>query len=312
MKLTDAVAQYVAHKQSMGMRFHTERRTLQSFCDHCGNVDLTQIVPEQVRSFLAGTGPITRFWQRKHEALRGFYRFAIARGYVPHTPLPKTVPKPERAFVPYIYSHAELQRLLAASAVCHNPRRLLDPLTCRMLLLLLYGAGLRVSEALALTLADVDLDAGLLQVRDSKFYKTRIVPISSDLLGALAQYLASRPADQRAADTPFLLSRTGKPVTRPTAENTFQRLRQQAGVRRDDRARYQPRLHDLRHSSAVHRLLSWYRSGANVQRLVPHLATYLGHGTLAATQRYLTLTPELLAAASKRFERYAMGGTHHD
>ena len=238
----------------------------------------------------------------------GFYRFAIARGYVTDVPLPKTVPKPAQAFVPYVYSHAELRRLLAATASCQNPRSLLDPVTCRTLLLLLYGAGLRISEALALTLADVDLDAGLLQVRDSKFYKTRIVPISSDLLGVLAQYLTHRPAGQRAPDAAFLLSRAGKPVTRASAENTFQRLRQRAGVLRHDGARYQPRLHDMRHSSAVHRLVSWYRSGADVQRLLPHLATYLGHVNIAATQRYLTLTPELLQAANKRFERYALEG----
>ena len=312
MKLADAVFQYVAHKQPMGMRFHTERRTLQSFCGQCGNVDLAQIEPEQVRIFLAGTGPITRFWQRKHEALRGFYRFAIARGYVSHAPLPKTVPKPAHAFVPYIYSHTELRHLLAATASCHNPRSLLDPLTCRTLLLLLYGAGLRISEALALTLADVDLDAGLLQVRDTKFYKTRTVPISADLLGVLAQYLGHRPSGQLNPDVPFLLSRAGTPVTRASAENAFQRLRQRAGVRRHDGARYQPRLHDLRHSAAVHRLVSWYRSGADVQRLLPHLATYLGHATIAATQRYLTLTPQLLEAANIRFERYAMEGDHHD
>lgn len=313
MKIEDAVVQYVTHKQSMGMRFHTERRTLRSFCRHCGDVYLTEVEPEQVRSFLAGTGPVTRFWQRKHEALLGFYRFAIARGYVTHVPLPNTVPKPAQAFVPYIYSHAELRRLLeAVTASCQHPRSLLDPLTCRTLLLLLYGAGLRISEALALTLADVDLDAGLLQVRDSKFYKTRTVPIGSDLLGVLAQYVTHRAAGLRAPDAPFLVSRTGKPVARSTVENTFHRLRQRAGVLRHDGARYQPRLHDMRHTAAVHRLIAWYRAGADVQGLLPHLATYLGHLHIAATQRYLTLTPELLQEASTRFERYAMEENRHD
>lgn len=312
MNLSHAVAHYVAHKQSMGMRFHTERRTLQSFCRHCGDVELAEVAPDQVRGFLAGTGPVTRFWQRKHEVLLGFYRFAIARGYVTHAPLPKTVPKPAQDFVPYIYSHAELRRLLAATVSCQNPRSLLEPLSCRTLLLLLYGTGLRISEALALTQADVDLDAGLLQVRDSKFYKTRIVPIGSDLLTVLTQYVTHRSAPQRAPEAPFLVSRAGKAVTRSSAENTFHRLRQHAGVLRHDGARYQPRLHDMRHSFAVHRLVSWYRSGADVQRLLPHLATYLGHVHIAATQRYLTLTPELLQEASTRFERYAMERNRHD
>lgn len=96
------------------------------------------------------------------------------------------------------------------------------------------------------------------------------------------------------------------------AERAFCRLRESAGVHRHDGARYQPRLHDLRHGFAVHRLVSWYRQGADVQRLLPQLATYLGHVHVAATQRYLTMTPELLHEASLRFERYAMAGGNHD
>ena len=95
-------------------------------------------------------------------------------------------------------------------------------------------------------------------------------------------------------DAPLFLTRAANPVVRHTAENIFSRLRVRAGVLRHDGGRYQPRLHDLRHAFAVHRLVSWYRQGADVQRLLPQLATYLGHVHIAATQRYLTLTPELL------------------
>lgn len=89
------------------------------------------------------------------------------------------------------------------------------------------------------------------------------------------------------------------------AELVFKRLRQQAGVYRSKDARYQPRLHDFRHTFAVVRLVTWYREGKNVQRLLPHLSTYLGHGEVSATQRYLTMTTELLQQASLCFERYA-------
>lgn len=310
MKLADAVARYVEHKQSMGMRFHTERRTLKSFCQWLGETDLAQIEPDPVRAFLAGTGPVTRFWQRKHEVLAGFYRFAVARGYVTNSPLPRTVPKPSQHFVPYIFSLAELKRLLDATESCEHSRGAMTAATCRTLLLLLYGTGLRISEALSLTLADVDLDRAFLAVRESKFYKTRLLPIGPDLQGILSQYLARRPGD-RDADSRFIVSRTGTAVSRAAAEGAFCRLRQHANVLRHDDARYQPRLHDIRHTFAVHRLVSWYRAGADVQRLLPHLATYLGHVNIAATQRYLTLTPELLGEASERFEHYAMGG-HHD
>ena len=111
-------------------------------------------------------------------------------------------------------------------------------------------------------------------------------------------------------DAALFLTRNGSPLERHTAENVFRRLRARAGVLRLDSGRYQPRLHDLRHAAAVHRLISWYRQGADVQRLLPQLATYLGHVHIAATQRYLTMTPELLHEASRRFERYACGGQY--
>src|SRR4029450_13763028 len=111
--------------------------------------------------------------------------------YAAHAPLPKIIPQPPQ-FVPYIFSHEELQRLLDASAYCESPRSKLQPYTCRMLVLLLYGAALRISEALSLTLADVDLPTGLLTIRASKFYKTRLVPLSPDLTTALGTYMAER------------------------------------------------------------------------------------------------------------------------
>jgi integrase/recombinase XerD len=309
MKLSALATQYVAYKQSMGMRFHTEARTLRSFCRAMGEISVAEIAPGRVQAYIAGAGPVTRFWHRKHEVLRGFYRFAMARGYVASSPLPKIVPKPPH-FVPHIFSHEELQRLLDATACCEGPRSKLQPYTCRMLILLLYGAGLRISEALSLKLTNVDLTAGILTIRESKFYKTRLVPMSPALTGALGNYVARRAKEHPTqSDAALFLTRTETPLARHTAENVFSRLRVRAGVLRQDGGRYQPRLHDLRHAFAVHRLVSWYRQGADVQRLLPQLATYLGHVHIAATQRYLTLTPELLHEASQRFERYAREGT---
>ena len=97
--------------------------------------------------------------------------------------------------------------------------------------------------------------------------------------------------------------------SKPTiAERTFKRLRKMCGVRRPDTFSFQPRIHDLRHTFAVHRVTEWYRQGADVQKLLPALSTYLGHVSLESTQRYLTITPELLQQANNRFERYATGG----
>lgn len=311
MKLHEVAAQYVAYKQSMGMRFRTEASVLKSFCRTIGEVRIGQADPDAVEAFLAGNGPVTRFWHRKYEVLLGFYRFAAARQYIAASPLPKTVPKAVRQFVPYIFSREELQRLLAAAESFDHPRAKMESHTCRALLLLLYGAGLRISEAISLTLADVCLSSSTLTIRESKFYKTRLVPIGSDLTTVMAIYEARRLREHPAKpDAPFFVCRTGDPLTRSAAENTFCRLRLSAGVLRHDGSRYQPRLHDLRHAAAVHRLVSWYRQGADVQRLLPQLATYLGHVDIAATQRYLSMTPELLREASRRFERYALEGQH--
>jgi integrase/recombinase XerD len=198
---------------------------------------------------------------------------------------------------------------LDASACCENPPCKLQPYTCRMLILLLYGAALRISEALSLVLADVDLYASLLTIRERKFYKTRLVPMGPDLTSILKTYVDQRAKEYSTKpEAALFLTRNGTPLARSTAENVFRRLRVWAGVLRYDGGRYQPRLHDLRHAAAVHRLVSWYREGADVQRLLPQLATHLGHVHIAGTQRYLTMTPELLHEAGKRFECYAQGG----
>ena len=309
MKLSQAVGAYVAYKQSLGMRFVTEARTLKSFYRTLGDVDMNQVESNWVHSFLVGKGPMTHFWRRKFDVLRGFYRFALTRGYATHSPLPTSVPEQPQAFVPYIYTRDEIKRLLAATA--GRERCNLSALTCRTLLLLLYGTGLRISEAIGLDLADVDLDTGTLCIRETKFYKTRLVPTGPDLTLILADYAVERKKRSPITSTPFLLTQRGQRLSRAGAEYAFKQIRECAHVCRDDHARYQPRLHDLRHTFAVSRLLSWYREGADVQRLLPQLATYLGHAHIAGTQHYLAMTPELLLAASRRFERYALGGACH-
>jgi integrase/recombinase XerD len=310
MRVEQAVATYVAYKQSLGMRFATEARALKSFSKSVGNVDLDRIGSRQVRTFLDGNGPMTRFWHRKFDALRGFYRFCLARGYCHHVPLPTAVPRCTQSFTPYIYSEDEIKRLLEAAA--RRVRCNICASTSRTLLLLLYASGLRISEALNLNLADVDLEESLLHIRETKFYKTRLVPTGTDLTQVLREYALLRcKRSPIGPDAPFLLTRRGKRLSRAGAEEAFKQIREQAGVRRVDGAHYQPRLHDLRHAFAQARLVRWYREGADVQRLLPQLATHLGHVHIAGTQRYLTMTPELLQQASLRFERFAFLGSNH-
>lgn len=313
MKLTELTTRYIDFKRATGMRFGSEAWVLRAFCRAMGDIDINAVRPEAVLIYIAGDGPVTSFWHHKFKILNGFYRYAIARGYTHTSPLPTTVPQCPPPHPPYIYTVDELRRLLAATDRLHTPTSPLQAITFRTLLLLLYGTGVRIGEALALTLADVDLRDSLLLVRDSKFCKTRVVPAGPKLTAQLETYAQQRrqrpcPTGEGSA---FFATRTGHPLFYTRVNRVFQQLRTWAGIQRQDGARYQPRLHDLRHTAAVTRVVAWYRAGADLQRLLPQLATYLGHTDITGTQRYLTMTPELLDEASRRFERYAFSEDHH-
>lgn len=307
MNLHAAIKSYVTLKCSLGAVFAAETRILRFFGRTLGDVPVEAISPEACRTFCRGTGPPTRWWERKHGTLRGFFAFLVSRGHLDASPLTDRDPKVPRSFEPYIYSCAELQRLLDATAILQKEHSPLEHLTFRTLLLVLYGAGLRAGEGLRLRCDDVDLDNRVLAIWDTKFFKSRLVPIGLDLSRALESYRTERlrlpmPEGLRSV---FFASRTGQAITLKRLELAFARLRDHAGVRRLPNARWQPRLHDLRHSFAVHRLIAWYRDGSDVHACLPLLAIYLGHANLSGTQAYLTMTSELLVEASKRFEHYA-------
>lgn len=308
MKLQAICERYAAFRKTLGERFETNGRQLKAFCRTMGpNLDVAEVSPEKVNTFLVGKGPLTTSWYVRHNALLGFYRYAISRGLVATSPLPLAIPKQPPPFQPYVYSTVELRRILDSIGSCRRRRSHLDAPTLRCLVLLMYGAALRTSEALSLTIGDVDLPSEVLTVRDSKFFKTRLVPIGTKTVQMLAEYDSRRETCSRRPDAPFFVGRNGKPVTIYTFERAFMQIRMHAGLHREGGPRNQPRLHDLRHTSAVHRLTTWYREGKDVQKLLPQLSVYMGHTLLQATQRYLTMTPELLHQASLRFERYATG-----
>jgi integrase len=307
MKLLAAVAAYVELKQSLGAVFAADRRILRSFGHHLGDLPVDALTPEACRAFCLGAGAVTRFAECKHQTLRGFFTYLTARGHLAVSPLPEPGPRAVRTFQPYIYTHAELRRLLDATAILATPRWPLRELTFRTLLLTLYGAGLRAGEALRLRNGDVDLDARVLAIWDTKFFKSRLVPIGTDLGIALTTFRAQRfgPVHATGDAMPFFPSRTGAALSLACLERTFVRLRMHAGIHRPESDRWQPRLHDLRHTFALDRIIAWYREGADVQAGLPLLATYLGHVNVTGTQPYLTMTPALLAAASQRFAGYA-------
>jgi integrase/recombinase XerD len=306
MTLTEAVESYLLLKRSLGAVFSADARILHSFVCSLGDVPLESIHRETCQAFCRGTGPPTRFWERKHYTLRGFFGYLIGRGHLLASPLPDVGPQIPRSFQAYIYSHDELRRILDATSVLETDRWKEQALTFRTVLLVLYGAGLRPGEALRLRCCDVDLGARLLAIWDTKFFQSRLVPIGADLCKALDSYRTVRQQlpllDEMRSS--FFCTGAGLAISLAKLEKVFVRLREHAGIRRPATDRWQPRLHDIRHAFAVGRLIAWYREGADVQACLPLLATYLGHINLSGTQTYLTMTPELLGEASLRFERY--------
>jgi integrase/recombinase XerD len=306
MTPTEAVESYLILKRSLGAVFSADARILRSFVRALGDVPLESISREACQAFCRGTGPPTRFWERKHYTLRGFFGYLIGRGHLLRSPLPDVGPQIPRSFQAYIYSHDELRRILDATSVLETDRWKEQALTFRTALLVLYGAGLRPGEALRLRCCDVDLGARLLAIWDTKFFKSRLVPIGADLCKALDCYRTVRQQLPLLDEmrSPFFCTGAGLAISLAKLEKIFVRLREHTGIRRPATDRWQPRLHDIRHAFAVGRLIAWYREGADVQACLPLLATYLGHINLSGTQTYLAMTPELLGEASRRFERY--------
>jgi integrase/recombinase XerD len=309
MNLQLLIDQFIGYRRSLGEQWlpHCHLRNFGRFIG--ADVDVANVSPEQVNGFLAGAGPITLTWHIKLSGLRTFYQYAVSRGYVAKAPLPTILPKRPPTFVPHVYSQEELRRLLQAAKSFDRPS-CLEPGTLHLMLLVLYGTGLRVSELVGLDRTDVSLTERLMKVRQSKFGKTRLVPFGPQLHEALVEYDRQHPASGDGA--PFFPTRLRGRVKVDTLQHNYRILCDRTGVRRTDGARCQPRIHDLRHTFAVHRLTSWYRQGADVQRLLPFLSVYLGHVHIRATQVYLSMTPELLEEAGNRFEQYATKEVCHD
>jgi len=289
MKVTDVVDAYLTRQRSLGMRFEDAGRMLHQFSRVIGNPDIDEVTPEAVGKFLHGEGDLSATWMLKYRVLKGLYRFAVGRGYVCDAPLPKTFPKLPPQQTPYVYSTEELCRLLESTSILqvgHSPH---VPTIYRTLLLLLYGSGMRIGEALGLAIHDVDLSAQVITVRDTKFFKTRLVPIGPRLTRELAAHMERRrllPLPDGGA-SPLFTTRDGRPWSYTRVISWFQHVRRAAGIGCPAGEPRPPRLHDIRHTAAVHRVLAWYRSGQDVQRLLPQLATYLGHLNIRSTQRYL-------------------------
>lgn len=306
------VDDYLAERHRLGFELHTMALALASFASHVERLGhqgplTTDVMADWARQDKAqchsrGT------WARRLKLLRPFTRWL--RQFEPLTEVPDSSvfgSVPGRV-APHIYREAEIVELLAAARGL-NPQGGLRPTTFETLFGLIASAGLRVSEALSLLDADVDLTDGTLVIRQTKFAKSRLLPLHPSTVEVLVRYrqLRSRQVPTT-ADTPFFVGtrgqRLGQPLSDRQVHRVFNELRAQLGWV-DRGAHGRPRIHDLRHSFAVRRVMLWHKQGIDIDQAMLTLSTYLGHAKISNTYWYLTGVPELMALAGGKFERFA-------
>ena len=294
---TQHVEDYLRLRRSLGYKLHDHARLLRRFAAHLDLLGVEFVTIELALAWaLEPDVPAESVvpWMRLL-VVRGFARYMA--GIDPRTEIPPTglIRFRQRRRPPFIYSDSEIAALMAQART--GIRQALVAATYETLIGLLAATGMRISEAIKLDRTDIDWTQAVLLVRESKFGKSRYVPLSQGTLEALAGY--ARRRDElcpHPLDASFFVSLRRTRLYPCAVQATFRRLCQHAGVGAD--APFPPRLHDLRHSMAVKTLLGWYRDGVDVQSRLPALATYLGHRDPAYTYYYLSAAPELLACAA--------------
>jgi integrase len=305
------VDDYLAERRRLGFKLRNMALALASFASYAEHVGhqgplTTDVMADWSRQDKA-QGHSLGTSARRLKVLRPFTRWL--RQFEPRTEVPDASifgPVPGRV-APHIYREAEIVELLAAARGL-NPQGGLRPATFETLFGLIASAGLRVSEALSLLDTDVDLSDSTLMVRQTKFAKSRLLPLHPSTVEVLIRYRELRSRQVPAtADTPFFVGtrgrRLGQPLSDRQVHRVFNELRGHLSwVNRG--AHDNPRIHDLRHSFAVRRLMLWHEQGIDVDQAMLALSTYLGHAKISNTYWYLTGVPELMALAGSKFERF--------
>jgi integrase len=299
--LSDALADYLSIRRALGYKLQRTGQLLTDFVDHAERAGAQHITLELALTWATRPGGADRrnWHAARLSAIRGFARYLATLDPATQIPPADVLPGRSRRAVPYLYSDAEIAAMMAAANGIRPPLR---AATYATLIGLLAATGMRIGETIALDRDDVDPNAGLLVVRDSKFGKSRELPLHPTTVDALVAYGRLRdrlcPAPASAA---WFVSTAGTRLIYANAHLTFHRLTEKAGLTtRSQRCR--PRPHDLRHTFAVTTLLNWYRDGGDVHARLPLLSTYLGHADPGQTYWYLSAAPELLTLAAQRLE----------
>jgi integrase len=302
--MRDALRDYLATRRALGFKLVGDGTGLSSFVAFLDEAQAEYISTALALAWAqAPTSVPPARWARRLEYVRGFARYCAAID--PRTELIPVglLPFEYQRRAPYIYSDKDIEALLLAALALPAKDGLANH-TYHCLLGLLSVTGLRISEALNLTLDDVDLVEGILTVRSSKFGKSRMVPLHPSTVTALTDYRERRARFLANRLIPYwFVNRLGKQVRCDAVDGMFRRLANRLGLVGKKGQRH-PRLHDLRHRFAITTLIRWYGDGQDVERRLPVLSAYLGHVEVRNTYWYLSACPELLAAAKDRLERH--------
>ncbi len=311
------MADFVREKRACGYRYAAECQGLRAFDAHlCAIEHLSTDLPKDVvdgwTALRAHERPRTH--EHRLRLVHQFGRFLLQRGCAVHLPETRGTARNRKPFTPYIFSGEQIVALLAAadrlSPLALSPvRHLVVPELFR----LLCCCGLRHGEVRHLRVEDVDLEQGVLTILDAKFHKDRLVPLSPTMRERLCRY-ADR-VGRRRWEAPFFPGPYDEPYSNRGMYKIFRRLLRESGIPHGGRG-CGPRVHDLRHTFAVHRLERWYRKGVDLGAKLPLLATYMGHRSIEGTQVYLRLTPHLFPDIETRMARHVGHAIprrpHHD
>lgn len=300
--LREALADYLAVRRALGYKLERAEKLIGQFLDYLDERDTDTVTIEHALGW--ATEPSSAdpwWWALRLNAVRPFATYLHTRDARNEVPPKGLIAYQQPRATPYLYSQTEIGALMEAAA--HRPHPM-SAATYPALIGTLAVTGMRIGEALALEVQDLDSDQAILTVRDGKFGKSRLLPLHPTGLHALLDYQRTRDRllPVRACDRLFVSS-VGTPLDYSWVRRAFRAITQDAGIAVRS-ASCRPRIHDLRHSFAVATLLDAYRRGDDVQALLPRLSTYMGHTNPKNTYWYLSAAPELLALAGERLEHH--------
>ncbi len=302
------ITPYLALKRALGQRADSPQYILSRLDRFLAFHDAKDLDQKTFAAWCLSVAHLTANTRRQW--MRVIYHLCLfRRRYEPScfVPEPSQFPLRQPRPLPYIFSEGEITRLvLATDTLKPNPPSPLHSPVARLAIVLLYTTGLRRGELARLTLNDYDTAEHVLLVRKTKFYKSRLLPLSADAVIEIDRYLDQRlrPGFPRGADAPLLLHHHGtlRGYTGTGLGTLVHKVIRNTGIR--TAAGRVPRVHDLRFTFAIHALLRWYRAGIDVQTRLPALSIYMGHTSLQSTQHYLVFFDTIAQAASTRFEAH--------